>query len=89
MHDSWSNDRHDRDGLAAVRADIRASAISRLFTATLEVQATRSLVPSPVLKERLSGICAELDDIIREVRSAVPIRQGMTVRIDRPLSTSR
>ena len=58
----------DRDRLAR---DLHDTVIQRLFAAGLSLQSMATAVESTGLSERLEGVIADLDDTIRQVRSAI------------------
>jgi two-component system sensor histidine kinase DevS len=58
----------DRDRIAR---DLHDLVIQRLFGAGLSMQSLRRYIPDPVAQERISGVTAELDATIHELRDTI------------------
>jgi signal transduction histidine kinase len=58
----------DRDRLAR---DLHDTVIQRLFGVGLSLQSIAGGAPTPALSERLSGVVSDIDDVIRQIRSAI------------------
>lgn len=58
----------DRDRIAR---DLHDTVIQRLFAAGMSLQAASSIVDAPDLRRRLDGVVDELDETIRELRTAI------------------
>jgi signal transduction histidine kinase len=58
----------DRDRIAR---DLHDLVIQRLFGAGLSMQSLRRYTPDPVAQERISGVTAELDSTIHELRDTI------------------
>ncbi len=59
---------HDRERIAR---DIHDMVIQRLFAAGMNLQAVQSAAQPPIVAERIASTIHELDDTIRELRSAI------------------
>jgi signal transduction histidine kinase len=58
----------DRDRIAR---DLHDTVIQRLFAAGMSLQAASSMVDAPDVSRRLDGVVDELDETIRELRTAI------------------
>jgi signal transduction histidine kinase len=69
--------RQDRHRLAVledrarIARDLHDHVVQKLFAVGLTLQGTAKSLPDPVLRERLTGTVAELDDTIRSIRTAI------------------
>jgi signal transduction histidine kinase len=59
---------HDRERIAA---DLHDTVIQRIFATGLALQATLRVVSNPDAAQRIEGAVAELDETIRQIRSAI------------------
>ena len=69
----------DRDRIAR---DLHDTVIQRLFAAGMSLQAASSMVDAPDVSRRLDGVVDELDETIRELRTAIYELHQRTIDTD-------
>jgi len=69
----------DRDRIAR---DLHDTVIQRLFAAGMSLQAAASMVEAPDVSRRLDGVVDELDETIRELRTAIYELNQRTTDVD-------